>query len=289
MRFSVATPVFHGMPWLRLCVASVRAEAAGLPAGSAVEHLIQDGTPAEAEAPETFEPGRLRPGSYSLSHVRESDGGMYDAINRAWRRATGDIVSYLNCDEQYLPGTLERVSTYFEAHPDVDLLFGDALLIDGEGKLLSYRRVVPPSRAHTRVVHLGTLSCAMFFRRRVLEAGCFFDTRWRAIGDAEWVWRVLGRGFRAGVIPEPLAAFTVTGSNLGANPKALAEAAVWRAEAPAWQRALAPALRIEHWIRKAAAGAYRPHAVRTALFTVSSPDVPVIAESGGLGSRWVEG
>ena len=35
----------------------------------------------------------------------EKDQGMYDAVNRGLRRATGEMLAYLNCDEQYLPGT----------------------------------------------------------------------------------------------------------------------------------------------------------------------------------------
>ena len=40
----------------------------------------------------------------------EKDGGMYDAVNRGYRRAQGDILAYLNCDEQYLPGALKTVA-----------------------------------------------------------------------------------------------------------------------------------------------------------------------------------
>lgn len=223
---------------------------------------------------------------YTLKFVREPDGGMYDAINRAWRRAGGDIIAYLNADEQYLPGTLNQVAREFATKPDLDIVFGDALLINAEGRPLSYRRVVPPSRAHTQVVHLGTLSCAMFFRRRLLDDGFFFDTRWRAIGDAEWVWRVLGSGARVGIINEPLAAFTMTGANLGENPQALAEAVQWRSEAPAVQRGFAPVLRIRHWIQKAIAGAYRPHPVRSAVFTTASPGNRIPFDIPNLGHRW---
>ena len=51
---------------------------------------------------------------------------MYDAINRGFARASGDIVCWLNSDEQYLEGTLAKVADYFETHPDIDVLFGDA-------------------------------------------------------------------------------------------------------------------------------------------------------------------
>ncbi len=211
---------------------------------------------------------------------------MYDAINRAWDRATGDIISYLNTDEQYLPGTLTKLAQFFTDHPDVDLVFGDALIVDETGKPIAYRRVVKPNAAHTRVVHLGVMSCTMFFRRSWLDRGFFFDPQYRAIGDAELVCRMLAAGACVGMIPEPLAAFTITGQNLGANPKALAEAAHWSNSAPLWQKAAAPLLRLENWTRKALAGAYAKHPIDTALYTLASPTSRVPVPAPSLGHKW---
>jgi len=324
MNFTVATPVFNGMPWLRLCVASVRdqisdekAEIGDLKAATGdlkavqqpqvspplrVEHIIQDaGSPgiedfAREAGAEFCRDGKLvfrfsaaqdfSPFGYHLTLHSESDGGMYDAVNRAWLRATGDIISYLNADEQYLPGTLDRVGRFFLENPQVELLFGDALLLNPAGLPVSYRRVVRPSQAHTRAVHLGTLSCAMFFRRSLLEKGFFFDPQWKAIGDAEWVWRVLGSGAKAGILNKPLSAFTLTGSNLGATPASLREAADWRRSGPSSERLASPLLRASHWMKKAIAGAYFPQAVTSAVFTVTSPAKRFPIQNPALGSQW---
>jgi len=43
----------------------------------------------------------------------EKDSGMYDASNRGLRRARGEILAYINCDEQYLPGALHRFGPFF--------------------------------------------------------------------------------------------------------------------------------------------------------------------------------
>src|SRR5690349_21578927 len=110
--------------------------------GVSVEHVIQDGGSdgihnAFATTVETL--GRKE---YQPRLVVEKDNGMYDAINRGLKSAHGEICAYLNCDEQYLPGTLSQVVRFFASHPEIDVLFGDAVLVDAEGIPLSYRRTI---------------------------------------------------------------------------------------------------------------------------------------------------
>lgn len=279
MRFTIATPVFNGMPWLPCCLASVRdqvelGDTIKEPENGAARRFPGNACPVEVE--HVLHDGGSTDGTLDflstacgIRWATGKDDGMYDAINRCWKQGTGDIFGYLNCDEQYLPCTLSKVASFFDAHPETDLLFGDAVLLDKSGCPFSYRRIVSPLRAHTRSVHLGTMSCSMFFQRRLLEKGLFFDTRWRAIGDAEWVYRALGAGAVVSTIREPLAAFAFTESNLGSNPKALAEADRWSRESgTCW---LKPALKIQHWARKLFAGAYFPKTLTVSVYLPGEP------------------
>src|SRR5271155_4195451 len=169
MRFSVITPSFRQLDWLELCAASVADQGVGL------EHIVQD----------AGSPGIEK---WAASHagvevIVEKDAGMYDAINRGLRRAQGDLCAYLNCDEQYLPGTLRMVIDYFEKHPEIDVVFGDAILTDPALQPLSYRRVILPDLWHTLVRPLGVLTCSTFFRRKIVDDGVLFDPAWKIIGD----------------------------------------------------------------------------------------------------------
>ncbi len=139
---SIVTPSFQQLDWLRLAIASVSDQE-----GVAREHLIQDG------GTEGIEEG-LRASFAPLIDTRqlqifaEKDAGMYDAINRGLAKAGGDICAYLNCDEQYLPGAFRKVAEFFQAHPDVDVLFGDVILVDARGCPISYRRSILPHSHH---------------------------------------------------------------------------------------------------------------------------------------------
>jgi glycosyltransferase involved in cell wall biosynthesis len=272
MRFSIITPSFRSGDWLKLCVASVADQA-----GVEVEHIVQDACSDDGTGEWLAKDPRVRA-------FIEKDDGMYDAINRGLRRSTGEILAYLNCDEQYLPGALARVRDYFAAHPEVEVLFGDAILVDQQGAPLSYRRMVLPLRSHVQIVHLNTLTCATFFRRSILERGHFFDTRWKVIGDAAWVLDLLQARTPMGMLPEPLAAFTFTGVNLGASARGEEEMRALRGGA--WKGALAPVLSLHHRWRKWRAGAYEPHGVRYGLYTKESPTQRVAFAEEKLGFGW---
>src|SRR6266576_6285555 len=121
LRLSIITPSYLGRQWLPLCIASVADQQ-----GVEVEHIVQDSCSGDG----TEELLRNYP------HVRayvEKDAGMYDAVNRGFDRATGDILAYLNCDEQYLPGALKLVHDFFAAHPEVEAVFSDSIVTDPDG------------------------------------------------------------------------------------------------------------------------------------------------------------
>lgn len=255
---SVVTPSFRQLSWLKLCAASVADQT-----NVSHEHIIQDA----GTGPELEEWARNVSG---LTVYVEKDSGMYDAINRGLRRSRGEICSYLNCDEQYLPGVLARVASFFETHPNVDVLFGDAILIDERGNPLSYRRTVLPRFAHVRYVHLNTPTCATFFRRSLLDRGFVFDPKWKVIGDQVWIENLLLSRIRMATLREPLSVFTFTGENLGSTKAAEEEAQRRRCHIARWRKTLAV---ISHRIRKLLAGAYKTRLVEAEIYTVESPSV----------------
>jgi glycosyltransferase involved in cell wall biosynthesis len=264
MRFSVVTPSFRQSQWLKLCVASVSDQ------GVEVEHLVQDACSDDGTLDWLLTDPRVRAWS-------EKDAGMYDAVNRGLRRASGQILSYLNCDEQYLPGALQAVGDYFERHPDVEMLFGDALVVGPKGEFLCYRKVQKPSKHHVMVSHLPTFTSSTFFRRSLLDQhGLFFDTQWRDAGDAEWVLRALDRGIRIGILGKFLSAFTDTGANMNMGPNAQREKKLMAGMAPAWARKLALALVWQHRVKRLIRGAYRQEAFDYAIYTLGGANGRVV-------------
>ena len=273
MKISIVTPSFKQLHWLRLCVASVADQK-----GVSVEHIIQD-----AQSGSELEEW-VRTHSSAQLFV-ESDSGMYDAINRGFRRATGDILAWLNCDEQYLPGTLARVAAFFEQNPTVDVLFGDAILLDEQGEILSYRKVLKPMLLHTQLVHLCSLSCATFVRRSVIERGFLLDESYRAISDAVWVAAMLRAKLKMAMLNEPLAIFTMTGVNLGQSQRAFEEGARWRQQVKGHRLLQLPVI-VWHRLRKLMEGAYARRDAAVEVYTADSPDRRVSKTRMRVPYRW---
>lgn len=261
LSFSIITPSFNQGRWLKLCIASVADQA-----GESGQHIIQDAGSTDGTAEWIQSDPRVQ-------GIVEKDAGMYDAVNRGLRRATGDILAYLNCDEQYLPGALSKVAHLFARHPEVDMVFGDIVMVDEQGEYLCHRKVQPPRLFHTWTSHLSTLSCAMFFRRRLVAGGAYyFNTEYRCGGDQEWMVRVLRGGVKMAALGEFTSVFTRTGANLGRHPRADEERAKLRATAPVGLRLGVPLWVLHHRLCRWLAGAYSQQPYEFSLFTQSSPD-----------------
>src|SRR5678815_4420793 len=121
-RFSIITPSFRSGEWLKLCIASVADQE-----GVTFEHIVQDSV---------SDDGTLDwlPHDSRVHAFIEKDKGMYDAVNRGFKRARGEILAYVNCDEQYLPGALAAVDSYFSEHPEIDVVFADAVVVNSAGE-----------------------------------------------------------------------------------------------------------------------------------------------------------
>ena len=276
MRFSIVTPSFRYARWLKLCIASVADQ------DLEHEHIVQDAC--SDDGTQDWLPQDRR-----VIAIIEKDQGMYDAINRGWRRARGELLAHLNSDEQYLPGTLRKVSDYFERHPEVDIVFGDVVVVGTKGDYICDRTALVPQLAHSLVSsNLSYLTAGAFMRRRLIEEHqLYFDTSYRISGDAEWATRLIKSGARMGLLGEFTSVFTETGHNLALNEKVAQEQKRLRALAPKWAQLLPPLVRLHFRLRRWGSGAYscRPHAY--AIYTGESPDRRKVFQVDKPTFRWV--
>jgi glycosyltransferase involved in cell wall biosynthesis len=230
------------------------------------EHIVQDSCSDDGTQ-------EWLPQDKRVTAFIEKDQGMYDAINRGLQRACGEVLAWLNCDEQYLPGALKSVAAVFERQPALEVLFGDVVMVNPNGQYLWHRKMQTPLLYHTWTCHLSTLSCAMFFRRRVVfDYGFSLDPRLRDVGDSEWMVRLLKRGVKMAPLGQFTSAFTQTGVNMSAAANARRENRELFLTAPCWARQLKPVWILHHRLRRLLGGMYLQKPFSYQVYTHVSPD-----------------
>jgi len=260
MKFSIVTPSFRNSNWLKLCIASVADQQ-----GVDVEHIVQDSCSDDATRD-------WLPKDKRVKAFIEKDAGMYDAVNRGYRRATGDILAYLNCDEQYLPGALKTVHDFFESHPRVEVALAHSLIVDAHGNYMCHRHLMTPRPRHIWY-RFRVLTSSVFMRREVIhERGIFFDTRWRDLGDFHWTRALMQNNVRMAICDYIVATFTDTGENMNLKPNAIREKEETLAMAPGWIRRLKPLWIFNHRLRRLAAGHFNLQPMSYEIYTLESPE-----------------
>ncbi len=262
--FTVITPCLNPGRSLWCCCASVADQQ-----GVTVEHIVVDGASSDGTVD-------WLAGQKDIHWVSEPDGGMYAAINKGLHMANGRYLAYLNSDEQYLPDALCRVAEAFQ-RCNADVLFCDTVVVDPGGDYLCSRQSLVPWYYHSAFCELGTLTAATFFRQELLDReAAFFDERWKAIGDVDWMLRLLRAGVGMDVLRVYTSVFTDSGDNLALSKRAKEEAAELRQLVSRWSWAGAPVFRVLHRLRRLMAGLYRPAPFSYALYKGDLQDRTVV-------------
>ncbi len=260
MKVSIITPSFRNSNWLKLCIASIADQQ-----GVEHEHIVQDSC--SDDGTQDWLPKDPR-----VQAFIEKDTGMYDAVNRGMKRATGEIIAYLNCDEQYLPGALKAVADTFEKNPGTDIVLADTLIVDAQGQFLCCRKSLVPWRLHAWTF-TPTLTSSIFFHRRVRdEFNLYFDTRWRDIGDAMWMKDAMDLRLKMTVLRRYTSVFTETGDNMNLKPNSIREKRRSARMQPPWTRWFRWPLLQTHRVRAACAGLYWEKPFTYSPYALTSPE-----------------
>jgi glycosyltransferase involved in cell wall biosynthesis len=137
----------------------------------------------------------------------EPDDGQTDALNKALARATGDVVTYINSDDYYLPGAFDAAMAALEAHPDAQWAVGAARFVDADGGYMETWHPRPPGR-HRHLWMLLPWSApqpSSFWRRSVFEQLGPFRRDMHYVFDTEFALRLIYAGHLPAIVPEELA------------------------------------------------------------------------------------
>ncbi len=172
-----------------------------------LEIIVMDG----GSTDETCQEIRMREANIS-KWVSQPDAGQADALIKGYSFTTGEILGWLNSDDLLLPGALKKVSKVFSTQVDIDLVYGDMLVIDCENEVIKKQREIDFDSDVLLWVYNYIPQPSAFWTRRAYDQSGGLDRFKHCAMDYElWV-RMLSSGAKFKHIAEYLSCFRVYAS-----------------------------------------------------------------------------
>jgi glycosyltransferase involved in cell wall biosynthesis len=199
---SVIIPVLNGEAYLDEALASIRGQASGRTEVIVVDDGSTDGT---------ADVVRTRHGD--VRYYYQENAGVGAARNAGLRQARGAFIAFLDADDYWLPGKLDRQLAVFRDQPETDAVFGHIrqfhspeLSAEACARLLSADAPIP-----------AELPSTMLCRRAVFDRVGLFETRWKLGQDVSWIMRARECGLRVVMLPDVLYMRRLHASNNGST------------------------------------------------------------------------
>lgn len=182
MKVSIITIVYNNQSTITDCIQSVQAQTY-----HNIEHIVIDGGSTDGTQ-KMIEPFRQKLAYY----VSEKDNGLYDALNKGIKVATGEIIGILHSDDLfYEPDTIQRiVDTYKKT--DADIVYAHGLYVERQN-IDKVRRIYPSKPFRKRYLVFGwvPLHTTIYVRRELFSKYGLYDTQYQIAGDYEMTLRWL--------------------------------------------------------------------------------------------------
>jgi len=179
-----------------------------------IEHVIVDGasTDGTVELIEAY--AKKRP---NVRWVSEKDEGIYNALNKGIRMATGDAIGFLHSDDVlFAPDSIEHIAEAFK-EPDVDVVYGDLQYCHGNRVVRRWQS----NPFNPRSLKYGWMPPhpTVYVRRSVYEQVGEYDEWFRISADFDMMLRIFGAGYKSHYLPEVIVSME-TGGASNRNTKA---------------------------------------------------------------------
>lgn len=180
-KLSVITVTYNAEHTLERTLKSVREQTY-----PAIEHIIVDGNSNDGTVAliHRYENERLK-------WISEPDKGLYDAMNKGIKMATGDYLCFLNAgDTFYDTDTVQKIFASSDEGHSPDMLYGETAIVDDNGRFLHMRRLQAPKNLTWKSFKHGMVVChqAFIVKRELVEP---YDLSYRFSADFDWCIRMM--------------------------------------------------------------------------------------------------
>jgi len=199
---SIITVIYNGVKLLPGTIDSVIGQTY-----PAIEYIIIDGGSSDGTV-EIIE----KYADQINQWISEPDKGLYDAMNKGLKMATGDFVWFMNAgDHIYAPNTVEKMMEKWQ--PDTDILYGEVMLVDDARKELGTRSATTKQKLtnplHWQDLAKGMVVCHQGFLPRREIAPFYIENNLTA--DIDWVIKCLKASKRTTATEIIVASYLVGG------------------------------------------------------------------------------
>lgn len=201
-KFSIITITYNAEAFLPRTVESVLSQHY-----RDIEHIIIDGASTDSTvsvAQDYMQRSYAAQNGHEVRIVSEPDNGLYDAMNKGLRQASGDYICFLNAGDFFpnanvLDTIVSRSLTGKSRQQLPAVIYGDTDIVDNDGNFLRHRRLAPPRNLTWRSFRKGMLVCHQaFYARLDIARTVPYDTRYRYSADVDWCIRVMKEAERMG-------------------------------------------------------------------------------------------
>ncbi|MGG6293191.1 glycosyltransferase family 2 protein [Leptolyngbya sp. AN02str] len=238
MKLSIITVCKNAAPSIATAVRSVVSQTY-----PDIEYVVVDGQSSDRTL-EILAPYRDR----ITTLIHEPDDGIYAAMNKGIRHATGEFVYFLNADDALFdPTVIADVMAFIAQQTRCDFVYGD-LHICRSGNSLRIRKPKPPEAlAEALMLFLdGPQHPASFFKRDLFHQLGGFEEHYRIAADYAWFLKLLEhQDLAVHYIPRTIASFSLGGVSSQDQRRSLQEVFAAQNQAPFYQQELWKQQRIE--------------------------------------------
>lgn len=188
MKISLITVTYNSEKTLRKTIQSVLAQKF-----INLEYIIIDGQSKDNTVSIIKESEPLF--NNNLKWISEKDTGIYDAMNKGIKIATGDIIGILNSDDYFTSDNiLEIIHTTFEKNQSIDAIYGDIHYINNNpNQIIRYysSKIFKP-----QLMRLGFMPAhpSFYVKKQVYTQWGVYKTNYKIAADFEFLLRVILKG-----------------------------------------------------------------------------------------------
>lgn len=187
MKVSIITSCYNRKDTVRNAIESVLSQDY-----SDIEYIIVDGASTDGTQKAIEEMINDKPAHIDIKYISEPDSGMYEALNKGIRMATGDVIALLHSDDMMFDThTVSDVMREME-HTGCDILYADGLFVDAQRTDKVVRNWIGGRYSKWKVRH-GWLPLhpTCYIRREVMERLGLYDESYRIAADTDLLVRYL--------------------------------------------------------------------------------------------------